>query len=43
MKVKKLILKLNKAEMQHKLAKAKKFWFKLLKKSFKHKHTEAVR
>lgn len=43
MKVKKLILKLNKAEMEHKLDKAKKFWFKLLKKSIKHKHTETVR
>jgi hypothetical protein len=43
MKVRKLIMKLNKAEMAHNLDKAKKFWFKLLKKSFKHKHTEAVR
>jgi hypothetical protein len=43
MKVKKLIMKLNKAEMEHNLDKVKKFWFKLLKKSFKHKHTEAVR
>jgi len=43
MKVKKLIMKLNKAEFEHKLDKAKKFWLKLLKKSFKHKHTEAVR
>jgi len=43
MKVKKLIMKLNRAEVQHNLEKAKKFWFKLLKKSIKHKHTEAVR
>jgi len=43
MKVKKLIMKLNKAEMEHNLEKVKKLWFKLLKKSFKHKHTEAVR
>ena len=43
MKVKKLIEKLNKAEVEHKLDKAKKFWFKLLKKSLKHKHTEAVK
>jgi hypothetical protein len=42
MKTKKLILKLNRAEMQHQLDKAKKLWIKLLKKSFKHKHTEAV-
>lgn len=43
MKVKKLIRKLNKAEFKHNLEKAKYFWMKLLKKSLKHKHTEAVR
>jgi len=43
MKVKKLIIKLNKAELQHNIAKVKELWFKLLKKSLKHKHTEAVR
>ena len=43
MKVKKLIIKLNKAELQHNLVKIKELWFKLLKKSLKHKHTEAVR
>jgi len=43
MKVKKLIMKLNKAEIEHNLEKAKKLWFKLLKKSLKHKHTEAVK
>ena len=43
MKVKKLILKLNKAEMQHNLEKVKELWYKLLKKSVKHKHTEAVK
>jgi len=43
MKVKKLILKLNKAEVQHKPVKAKILWLKLLKKSLKHKHTESVR
>ena len=42
MKTKKLILKLNRAEFQHNLDKVKKLWFKLLKKSIKHKHTEAV-
>jgi hypothetical protein len=43
MKVKKLVLKLNRAEIEHNVDKAKKFWFKLLKKSLKHKHTEAVK
>jgi len=43
MKIKKLILKLNKAEFEHNLEKVKKLWFKLLKKSLKGKHTEAVR
>jgi len=42
MKTRKLILKLNRAEMRHNTIKAKKFWFKLLKKSLKHKHTEVV-
>jgi hypothetical protein len=43
MKVKKLIFKLNRAEFEHKLNKVKKIWFKILKKSVRHKHTEAVR
>jgi len=43
MKVKKLVMKLNKAEVEHNLKKVKEFWFKLLKKSLKHKHTESVR
>ena len=43
MKVKKLIIKLNRAEVRHNLEKVKELWFKLLKKSLKHKHTEAVR
>jgi hypothetical protein len=43
MKVKKLIIKLNRAELEHNLKKVKELWFKLLKKSVKHKHTEAVR
>jgi hypothetical protein len=43
MKIKKLILKLNRAEMQHNLEKAKKFWMKLLKKSIKGKNTYAVK
>lgn len=43
MKVQKLIQKLNRAEFEHKLDKAKKLWMKLLKKSVKGKHTESVR
>jgi len=43
MKVKKLILRLNRAEVEHNVDKVKKFWLKLLKKSLKHKHTEAVK
>jgi hypothetical protein len=36
-------MKLNRAEYNHQLEKVKKLWFKILKKSFKHKHTESVR
>jgi len=43
MKVEKLVHKLYKAEIEHNLNKVKKFWFKLLKKSLKHKHTQAVK
>jgi len=43
MKVKKLIMKLNKAELQHNMEKAKKFWLKLLKKSLEGKYTHAVK
>jgi hypothetical protein len=43
MKVRELILKLNKAEVEHKVDKVKKYWMKLLKKSLKHKHTQAVK
>jgi hypothetical protein len=43
MKVKKLIMKLNKAELEHNMEKVKKFWFKILKKSLKDKHTESVK
>jgi hypothetical protein len=43
MKVKKLIMRLNRAELEHNLKKAKELWLKLLKKSLKGKHTEAVR
>ena len=43
MKVKELIKELYKAEVEHNVEKVKKLWFKLLKKSLKHKHTEAVK
>ena len=43
MKVKKLVMKLNKAEIEHNLSKVKELWFKLLKKSLKGKHTETVK
>ena len=43
MKVKELVKKLYKAEVEHNVEKVKKLWFKLLKKSLKHKHTEAVK
>jgi len=42
MKVKKLIRRLNIAEVEHNLAKVKKLWFKVLKKSLKRKHTEKI-
>jgi hypothetical protein len=42
MKVNKLVKKLNRAEVEHNVAKVKKLWFKLLKKSLKHKHTESA-
>jgi hypothetical protein len=43
MRVKNLIKKLYKAEIEHNAEKIKKIWFKLIKKSLKHKHTEAVK
>jgi hypothetical protein len=43
MKVKKLIAKLNRAEFEHNLEKVKRLWFKLLKKSIKHKDTHSVK
>jgi hypothetical protein len=43
MKTKKLILKLNKAEMKHNLIKVKELWFKILKKSVEHKNTHSVK
>jgi hypothetical protein len=43
MKLKKLIMKLNRAEFEHNMEQVKKFWFKILKKSIRGKHTEAVK
>jgi hypothetical protein len=43
MKVKELIKKLYEAEIKHDTPLIKKLWLKLLKKSLKHKHTEAVK
>jgi predicted transcriptional regulator len=42
MKIEKLVRKLNKAEVEHRIKRAKELWFKILKKSLKHKHTERV-
>ena len=43
MKVKKLIKELYSACVKHDKEKEKKLWFKALKKSLKHKHTEAIK
>jgi hypothetical protein len=43
MKTKKLILKLNQAEVKHQMDKVKELWLKLLKKSLKGKNTSAVK
>ncbi len=43
MKVKKLIKKYYKSVLNHDLNKEKDLYFKILKKSLKHKHTEAIR
>jgi len=42
MKIEKLVRKLNKAEFEHRVNRVKELWFKILKKSLKHKHTERV-
>jgi hemerythrin superfamily protein len=43
MKVKKLIRKLYKACIEHNKEEEKRLWRKALKKSLKHKHTEAIK
>lgn len=43
MKVKKLIKKMYKAIIRSDKESERKLYFKILKKSLKHKHTEAVR
>ena len=43
MKVKKLIKKMYKAIARGDKERERKLWFKALKKSLKHKHTEVIR
>lgn len=43
MKVKKLVMKMYQACLNHDKEKEKKLWLKALKKSLKHKHTEVIR
>jgi hypothetical protein len=43
MKLRKLRLKLYRAIFKHDSVREKKVWFKILKKSTKHKHTEDIR
>jgi hypothetical protein len=43
MKLRKLRLKLYQAIFKHDNVREKKVWFKILKKSTKHKHTEDIR
>jgi hypothetical protein len=43
MKVKKLVRKMHLAILEHNLKKEKKLWFKALKKSLQHKHTEVIK
>jgi hypothetical protein len=43
MKVRKIVKKMYQAILNHDQKQEKKFWFKALKKSLKHKHTQAVR
>jgi hypothetical protein len=43
MKVKKIVMKMYLACINHNKIKEKKLWLKALKKSLKHKHTQIVR
>ena len=43
MKTKKLLKKLYESCVSHDLVREKKFWMKLLRKSLKHKKTQAVK
>jgi hypothetical protein len=43
MKLRKLRKKLYRAIFQHNLNAEKRVWYKILKKSVKHKHTEDIR
>jgi len=43
MKVKKLVRKMYRACIRHNTKKEKKLWFKILRKSLQHKHTEVVK
>ena len=43
MKVQKIVKKMYQAILNHNENKEKKLWFKALKKSLKHKHTEVIK
>jgi len=43
MKVQKIVKKMYQAILSHDIKQEKKLWFKALKKSLKHKHTQVVR
>jgi hypothetical protein len=43
MKVKTLLHKMYKACVEHDKVKEKKLWLKAIRKSLKHKHTEAIK
>jgi len=43
MKTKKLVRKMYLACVRHNTKKEKKLWFKILRKSLQHKHTEVVK
>ena len=43
MKVRTIVKKMYKAILEHNEKREKKLWFKALKKSLKHKHTEVIK